>query len=49
MWGPLPAPFPRPLAGIGLLLGLLILILSNRTTGHWVLAYKSGVTLLMDY
>lgn len=49
MWGPLPAPFPRPLAGIGLLLGLLILILSNRTAGHWVLAYKSGVTLLMDY
>ncbi len=38
MWGPFPAPFPRALAGAGLLLGLLITILSDRSTGVWVLA-----------
>jgi hypothetical protein len=38
MWGPLPAPFPRALAGIGLLLGLLIVILSERTVISWLLA-----------
>ena len=38
MWGPLPAPFPRALAGAGVLLGLLIAILSDRSTGVWVLA-----------
>jgi hypothetical protein len=38
MWGPLPAPFPRVLAGIGTLLGILILILSDRTAGAWCLA-----------
>jgi hypothetical protein len=38
MWGPLPAPFPRALAGIGLLLGLLTLILSERTLGSFLLA-----------
>jgi len=38
MWGPLPAPFPRALAGIGLVLGLLILALSDRTVSAWLLA-----------
>jgi hypothetical protein len=38
MWGPLPAPFPRALAGIGTLLGILILMLSDRTAGAWCLA-----------
>lgn len=38
MWGPLPAPFPRALAGIGLLIGLLIVILSERTVISWLLA-----------
>lgn len=38
MWGPLPAPFPRALAGIGLLLGLLILALSDRAMSSWILA-----------
>lgn len=38
MWGPLPAPFPRALAGAGLLLGLLIAILADRSTGVWALA-----------
>jgi hypothetical protein len=38
MWGPLPAPFPRALAGIGPLLGLLIVILSERTVISWLLA-----------
>lgn len=38
MWGPLPAPFPRALAGAGLLLGLLIAIFSDRSPGVWVLA-----------
>ena len=38
MWGPLPAPFPRVLAGGGLLLGLLIAIISDRSAGAWVLA-----------
>lgn len=38
MWGPLPAPFPRALAGAGLLLGLLIAIFSDRSIGAWVLA-----------
>lgn len=38
MWGPLPAPFPRALAGAGLLLGLLIAIFSDRSIGAWVVA-----------
>ena len=38
MWGPLPAPFPRALAGAGLLLGLLIAIFSDRTVAAWALA-----------
>jgi hypothetical protein len=38
MWGPLPAPFPRALAGIGLALGLLILVLLDRTVSSWLLA-----------
>ena len=38
MWGPLPAPFPRALAGGGLLLGLLIAVFSDRSAGAWALA-----------
>lgn len=38
MWGPLPAPFPRALAGAGLLLGLLLAIFSDRTAAAWGLA-----------
>ncbi len=38
MWGPLPAPFPRALAGIGLVLGLLILVLSDHVVSSWLLA-----------
>lgn len=38
MWGPLPAPFPRALAGGGLLLGLLIAVFSDRSAGVWALA-----------
>lgn len=38
MWGPLPAPFPRALAGAGLLLGLLIAIFSDRSIGAWAAA-----------
>ena len=38
MWGPLPAPFPRVLAGGGLLLGLLIAVFSDRSAGAWALA-----------
>ncbi len=33
MWGPLPAPFPRALAGLALLAACLVLGLSARTTG----------------
>jgi hypothetical protein len=43
MWGPLPAPFPRALAGAGLLLGLLITIFSDRSTGAWALAVLVAV------
>lgn len=50
MWGPLPAPFPRALAGAGLLLGLLIAIFSDRSIGAWVVAalvvVLPGVALL---
>jgi hypothetical protein len=38
MWGPLPAPFPRALFGIGLVLGMSVLTLSDRTVGTWILA-----------
>lgn len=38
MWGPLPAPFPRALAGAGALLGLLIAIFLDRSPGAWALA-----------
>jgi|GEM_PF-1911765 len=38
MWGPLPAPFPRALAGAGLLLGLLLAIFTDCSPGVWVLA-----------
>jgi hypothetical protein len=41
MWGPFPAPVPRALAGIGLLLGISVLILLDRTTGAWFLAMLS--------
>jgi hypothetical protein len=43
MWGPLPAPFPRALAGAGLLVGLLIAIFSDRSTGVWVLVFLSAI------
>lgn len=43
MWGPLPAPFPRALAGAGLLLGLLIAIFSDRSAGAWALAVLVAV------
>lgn len=43
MWGPLPAPFPRALAGFGLLLGLLIAIFSDRSAGAWALAVLVAV------
>ena len=43
MWGPLPAPFPRALAGGGLLLGLLIAIFSDRSAGAWALAVLVAV------
>ncbi len=33
MWGPLPAPFPRALAGIG----LLILVFSDHAVSSWLL------------
>jgi hypothetical protein len=35
MWGPLPAPFPRAVAGVGLLLAVLLLAFAP---GTWVLA-----------
>ncbi|HBR50577.1 MAG TPA: hypothetical protein DEA71_10875 [Nitrospira sp.] len=38
MWGSFPAPFPRALAGIGLVLGLLILVFSDHTVSSWLLA-----------
>lgn len=38
MWGPLPAPFPRALAGASVLLGLLVAIFSDRSVGSWLLA-----------
>jgi hypothetical protein len=43
MWGPLPAPFPRALAGAGLLFGLLIAIFSDRSVGAWALAILIAV------
>jgi hypothetical protein len=38
MWGSLPAPFPRALAGIGLVLGLLIVVFSDHAVNSWLLA-----------
>lgn len=38
MWGPLPAPFPRALAGVGLVLGLFIAAFSDRSIGAWLCA-----------
>lgn len=38
MWGPLPAPFPRAIAGISGLFGLLILIFDGHTISHWLSA-----------
>ena len=43
MWGPLPAPFPRALAGAGLLLGLLLTIFTDRSPGVWALAILVAV------
>ena len=44
MWGPLPAPFPRALALVGLLLGLGIAFSSNGSAADWILA--STIALL---
>ena len=44
MWGPLPAPFPRALALVGLLLGLGIAFFSNGSAADWILA--STIALL---
>lgn len=38
MWGPLPAPFPRALAGVGAVLGVLIAFFSDRSMGAWLIA-----------
>lgn len=38
MWGSLPAPFPRALVGVGVLVGLLIVLLSDRSLVTWLLA-----------
>lgn len=38
MWGPLPAPFPRALAGAGLLLGGLIAVFSDGSPPAWAAA-----------
>jgi hypothetical protein len=43
MWGSLPAPFPRVLAGAGLLLGLLLAIFTDRSPGVWVLAFLVAI------
>ena len=49
MWGPIPAPFPRVVAALGLLCGLAILIFSHRGPPDWALAaiftVIPGVTL----
>ena len=42
MWGPLPAPFPRALAGLGALLALLLVGASDGTWGDWL-----GASLLL--
>ena len=44
MWGPLPAPFPRALALVGVLLGVLLAWLSDGSAG--VLATASLIALL---
>lgn len=38
MWGPLPAPFPRALAGVGGLFGMLILLFSDRSAAATLLS-----------
>ncbi len=43
MWGPLPAPFPRALAALSSLCGLLIVFLSSQTPG----AYALGSALIL--
>lgn len=47
MWGPLPAPFPRALVAAGLLLGLLLIGLSDRSWLDWLLAVTVGVVPLL--
>lgn len=42
MWGPLPAPFPRALAGVGGLLGSLIAVFSAGWVGSGLLALLVG-------
>ena len=50
MWGPLPAPFPRAVAAIGLLLAVALLTFSSRGAPDWALAailiIVPGVALL---
>ena len=38
MWGPLPAPFPRAVAAAGILLGLLVWIVADRSMGSGIIA-----------
>jgi hypothetical protein len=38
MWGPLPAPFPRAVAAAGILLGLLVWIVADRSMGSGIMA-----------
>ena len=38
MWGPLPAPFPRAVAAVGIALGAILVALGEPTTGRLALA-----------
>lgn len=42
MWGPLPAPFPRVVAAVGVILALGILAFSARTAVDWMFAAVIG-------
>lgn len=42
MWGPLPAPFPRVVAALGVILALGILAFSQRTLVDWMFAGVIG-------
>ena len=47
MWGPLPAPFPRALVGMAVLLSLLVLVFSDRTVGDWFLVLLAMVPAIV--